>query len=73
VQVLSQALHDPYHEIKKAACRGIVAGAQQCPAALAPHAELLLKSLLQNVAHPHSRVISIYPSDLEGVQSFVSS
>ncbi|GAQ77627.1 hypothetical protein KFL_000010760 [Klebsormidium nitens] len=65
--VLSQVLQDPFHEIKKAACRGIVAGARQCPGALAPHAEGLMKALLQNVAHPHSRVRTAVLQALDGV------
>lgn len=55
--VMCRALEDGFHDIKKVACACLTSLAPAAgAAALEPHAERLLTSLVHNLVHSHSRV-----------------
>ncbi|KAL2650888.1 hypothetical protein R1flu_019016 [Riccia fluitans] len=55
VKFLVVGLADQFHEVKKGVCQAVVCVSQRSPRALEAKSEQLLKSLLLNVTHTHSR------------------
>ncbi|KAG6553495.1 hypothetical protein Mapa_004407 [Marchantia paleacea] len=56
VKFLIAALADPFHEIKKGVCKAVVLISTRSPKTFEGKTEPLLRALLLNITHTHSRV-----------------